>query len=117
MSSDPLFEKRPWGGFRILSDKRHYKSKWLQVTPGAQLSYQSHEQREEHWVVVSGSGLVILNDQSIPIQVGSYVHIPRKAKHRLRNTGTTHLEIIEVQLGEYFGEDDIHRYEDDYHRL
>jgi mannose-6-phosphate isomerase-like protein (cupin superfamily) len=107
---------RPWGEYFILSEMPHFKCKRLTVKPGQQLSYQSHEQREEHWVFTSGSGVVVLDEKEFPVKVGMYIKIPKKAKHRIRNTGKTVLELIEVQLGEYFGEDDIVRYQDDYGR-
>lgn len=114
--SDHTFEERPWGRFEILRDKEHFKSKVIQVNPHQQISYQSHAKREEHWVIVKGAGEVILNEQVIPVQAGTYVKIPLGAKHRIRNTGSEPIEFIEVQLGSYFGEDDIVRYQDDYKR-
>jgi mannose-1-phosphate guanylyltransferase/mannose-6-phosphate isomerase len=116
LANEHTFEERPWGRFEILRDKAHFKSKVIQVNPHQQISYQSHSKREEHWVIVKGSGEVILDDQIIPIQAGSYVKIPVGAKHRIRNTGEQVIEFIEVQLGSYFGEDDIVRYQDDYKR-
>ncbi len=110
------FEERPWGRFEILRDEGHFKSKIIRVDSGQQISYQSHAKREEHWVMVRGHGEVILNDQVIPMHPGSYVKIPLGAKHRIRNTSQEPLEFIEVQLGSYFGEDDIVRYQDDYNR-
>jgi mannose-1-phosphate guanylyltransferase/mannose-6-phosphate isomerase len=111
------FEERPWGRFDILRDSSYYKSKVIGVAAGAQISYQSHAKREEHWIIVKGVGEVVLNDEVIPVKYGSYVKIPLGAKHRIRNTGTEELQFIEVQLGQYFGEDDITRYQDDYKRL
>lgn len=111
------FERRPWGEFEVLRDEGHFKSKIIRVLGGQQISYQSHAQREEHWIVVRGNGEVILNDQTIVVKPGTYIHIPLGAKHRIRNTGSTELEFVEVQLGTYFGEDDIIRYQDDYKRL
>lgn len=110
------FEERPWGRFDILKDFPHFKSKIISVNPGAQISYQSHTKREEHWIVVKGSGIVVLNEKDIPVKRGTYVFIPLEAKHRIRNTGAEPLEFVEVQLGSYFGEDDIVRYQDDYKR-
>jgi mannose-1-phosphate guanylyltransferase/mannose-6-phosphate isomerase len=114
--TEHTFEERPWGRFEILRDEEHFKSKVIRVDAGQQISYQSHAKREEHWVMVKGRGEVILNEQVIPMNVGSYVKIPLGAKHRIRNTSTEPLEFIEVQLGSYFGEDDIVRYQDDYQR-
>ncbi len=107
---------RPWGEYFILNEAPHFKCKKICVKPGQQISYQSHEQREEHWVFTTGSGVVILNEIDHLVQPGSYIKIPKKAKHRVKNTSNDQLEFIEVQLGEYFGEDDIKRYQDDYGR-
>jgi mannose-1-phosphate guanylyltransferase/mannose-6-phosphate isomerase len=111
------FENRPWGRFEILSDEPAYKAKKIVIDPGAQLSYQSHAHRSEHWVVISGEAEVILNEKSIPLQPGEFVHIPEGAKHRIRNPGKMPLIFVEVQTGTYFGEDDIVRYKDDYNRI
>jgi mannose-1-phosphate guanylyltransferase/mannose-6-phosphate isomerase len=116
VAEEHTFEERPWGRFEILRDQNHFKSKVIQINPHQQISYQSHDKREEHWVITKGSGEVILDDQVIPVKGGTYVKIPLKAKHRIRNTGDVPLEFIEVQLGSYFGEDDIVRYQDDYKR-
>ncbi len=111
-----VFESRPWGDFEVLRDTEHFKSKVIQVRPHSQLSYQSHAKREEHWIITRGVGEVVLNDQIIPVRSGVHVHVPLGAKHRMRNTGSELLEFVEVQLGTYFGEDDIVRYQDDYKR-
>jgi len=116
LAKEHTFEERPWGRFEILRDKEHFKSKIIRVDPKQALSYQSHTSREEHWVIVKGKGEVILNEQVIPVQAGSYVKIPLGAKHRIRNPHDQPIEFIEVQLGSYFGEDDIVRYQDDYNR-
>jgi mannose-1-phosphate guanylyltransferase/mannose-6-phosphate isomerase len=116
LAQEHTFEERPWGRFEILRDKAHFKSKVIRVDAHQQISYQSHAQREEHWVIVKGKGEVVLNEQVIPVQTGSYVKISMGAKHRIRNTSDYPLEFIEVQLGSYFGEDDIVRYQDDYNR-
>lgn len=113
---DHVFERRPWGAFEVLRDTNHFKSKVITVNPHSQLSYQSHNQRAEHWIITRGQGEVVLNDQVIPVRHGSHVHIPIGAKHRMRNTSDDVLEFVEVQLGTYFGEDDIVRYQDDYKR-
>ena len=110
-------EERPWGFFEVIKEADHFKSKLLTLEPGGQLSYQSHNHREEHWIVVAGTGLFTLNDQVRPVKKGDYLHIPVQAKHRLKNNGTKDLQIIEVQLGESFQESDIIRYLDDYKRI
>ncbi|WP_413580563.1 mannose-1-phosphate guanylyltransferase/mannose-6-phosphate isomerase [Bdellovibrio sp. HCB288] len=111
-----VYEYRPWGYFEILKDTEFFKSKVIRVNPHSQLSLQSHAKREEHWTITRGTGEVVLNDQVIPVKAGSHVHIPLGAKHRMRNNSDQMLEFVEVQLGSYFGEDDIVRYQDDYQR-
>ena len=115
-ATEHRFEVRPWGGFEILSDQKHFKVKRITVDPGAKLSYQSHEKRSEHWVVVEGTGEVVLDDKVTKVNAGEAFYIPLKAKHRICNVGTVPMVFVEVQTGTYFGEDDIVRYEDDYSR-
>ena len=110
------FEERPWGYFEVLRDAEQFKSKIIRVDGGQQLSYQMHNKREEHWLILRGKGEVVLNDKVVSVETGDYIHVPLKAKHRIRNTGAEPIEFIEIQLGEYFGEDDIVRFEDDYNR-
>lgn len=109
-------EDRPWGGFEVLKNTEDYKTKVVHVLPQSQISYQSHNKREEHWLVAQGQGEVVLDEKIIPIKKGSYIKIPQGAKHRIRNTGKEMMEFVELQLGTYFGEDDIIRYQDDYQR-
>ncbi len=111
-----LFELRPWGQFEVLIDDERYKTKRIALDAKTSISYQSHAKRAEHWIIVEGTGEVVLDGKIIPIQAGSHIHIPQGAKHRIRNTGETVLEFVEVQTGVYFGEDDIVRYSDDYGR-
>ena len=110
-------EIRPWGQFTNIYDQAYSKVKTIQVSPGQRLSLQSHEKRAEIWVVIRGVALVQLNDDLFSLGVGESIQIPIGAKHRLENRGSELLEIIEVQTGTYFGEDDIIRYEDDYKRV
>ena len=117
VTAEHVFEDRPWGRYEVLQNQQHFKSKVIDVLPMQQLSYQSHAKREEHWLITQGLGEVVLNDEVIKVKAGSYVFIPLGAKHRMRNTHPSqNLQFIEVQLGEYFGEDDIQRYQDDYQR-
>lgn len=111
------FETRPWGGFEILADEKEFKTKKVTVDPGAKLSYQSHAKRSEHWIMIGGTGEVILNEKTIPVAPGQNVFIPVGSKHRIHNTGKVPLVFVEVQTGSYFGEDDIVRYQDDYNRV
>lgn len=108
---------RPWGKYKVLVDDENHKVKKLIVYPGATLSLQSHNRRSEHWVVVRGTASIINGDQEIILQENESAYIPATHKHRLANPGKTNLEIIEVQTGDYFEEDDIIRYDDIYNRL
>lgn len=113
-----VFEYRPWGKFEVLRDTNDFKSKVIHVNPGQQLSYQSHAKRAEHWVIVKGHPEVVLNDVVHKLNPGENIYIPLGAKHRIRNTHPSEIvEFVEVQIGSYFGEDDIVRYQDDYKRV
>ncbi len=111
-----LFDHRPWGDYQVLEDAEHYKVKSIRVKAGEQISYQSHGKRAEHWIVVRGEAIVTLNDKDIPLKPGDHIFIPVGAKHRIRNDTTKTVEFVEVQTGDYFGEDDIVRYSDIYGR-
>jgi mannose-6-phosphate isomerase len=115
--SDPVFERRPWGSFTVLGDHDDSKVKRLTVDPGQRLSYQRHEHRAEHWVIVSGQAQVTLDDVDHVLDPGQSIDIPRGGAHRVMNPGTDELVFVEVQLGDYFGEDDIIRLSDDYGRI
>lgn len=110
-------DERPWGSYTVLSDAADHKVKRIEVLPGKRLSYQRHERRSEHWFVVAGDGLVTLDGDEIPMPTGSAVDIPLGAAHRIANVGEGPLVFIEVQHGDYFGEDDIVRLEDDFGRV
>lgn len=109
-------EERPWGYFEVLADMSDCKVKRIVVYPGCRLSLQRHRMRDEHWLVISGSAVVTLDRKDIPLDRGGSVDIPRGLLHRVENTGTMDLAFVEVQTGDYFGEDDIERVEDDYGR-
>ncbi len=109
-------DNRAWGSYTVLADENTYKAKSIIVNPGARLSYQRHQKRAEHWYVVSGDALVILDDVEYPLKAGESIDIPLGAKHRMCNPGTEPVVFIEVQVGTYFGEDDIERLEDDFNR-
>jgi mannose-6-phosphate isomerase-like protein (cupin superfamily) len=110
-------DERPWGRYEVLEEQPGFKVKVLEVKPGARLSLQRHAQRQEHWVVVSGVADVVCGEQELRLQRGEHVHIPLETNHRLGNSGQAPLAIIEVQLGDYLGEDDIVRLADDYQRI
>ena len=109
-------EDRPWGSYTILEERESYKVKRIDVLPHRRLSYQRHEKRSEHWVVVEGEAVVTLEGKEIRLSPGQSVDIPRMAPHRILNPGPVPLIFIEIQKGEYFGEDDILRLEDDFGR-
>jgi len=110
-------DHRPWGSYTVLDDADGHKVKRILVEPGRRLSYQSHSRRAEHWFVVSGEGRVTLDGEVVAVRPGSAVDIGVGVAHRIENTGTATLVFIEVQHGEYFGEDDIVRLEDDFGRV
>jgi mannose-6-phosphate isomerase-like protein (cupin superfamily) len=108
---------RPWGSYTVLEeDPEGFKLKRIEVAPGSRLSLQSHKHRSEHWVVVSGVATVTNGDEIITVQKNQSTYIPIGAQHRLENQGSEPLHIVEIQVGEYLGEDDIQRYEDNYGR-
>lgn len=111
-----VFENRPWGRFEILNDKDYFKSKVIRVDAGQKISYQSHAKRAEHWIIVKGEAVVVLNDVEHILKTGQHIYIPQGSKHRIINKTQSEVEFIEVQVGSYFGEDDIIRYQDDYGR-
>lgn len=107
---------RPWGWFQTIDDGYRYRVKHIQVNPGSKLSLQKHWHRSEHWVVVTGTALVTCGDKTFSLRENESTFIPAGTVHRLENPGKLPLRMIEVQSGEYVGEDDIVRVEDDYGR-
>jgi len=107
---------RPWGWFQTIDDGYRFRVKHIQVNPGAKLSLQKHWHRSEHWVVVTGTALVTCGDKIFTLRENESTFIPAGTNHRLENPGKVPLRMIEVQSGEYVGEDDIVRIEDDYGR-
>ena len=116
MDSEPK-ENRPWGYFQVLADESNHKVKRIVIFPKQRLSLQCHSQRAEHWHIIDGKAIVTRNQDTISLSVGQSVDIPKGVKHRIQNPGHENLVFIEVQSGEYFGEDDIERFEDDYGRV
>jgi mannose-6-phosphate isomerase len=108
---------RPWGRYEVLSDSPTFKVKTITVSPGKRLSYQRHAQRSEHWFVVHGSGKVTLDGTDREVRPGSAIDVPVGMCHRIENTGAADLVFVEVQHGDYFGEDDIERLDDDFGRV
>lgn len=109
-------EMRPWGSFTTLEEGPGYKIKRIEVNPGHRLSLQMHHHRSEHWIVVSGTAKVTCGDKEKILGANQSTYVPQCTSHRLENPGVIKLILIEVQNGEYLGEDDIIRFEDDYSR-
>lgn len=107
---------RPWGWYDSIDEGGRFKVKRIQVKPKASLSLQKHHHRAEHWIVVTGTAEITNGDKVLTLTENQSTYIPLGEVHRLANPGTIPLEIIEVQSGSYFGEDDIVRFEDTYGR-
>lgn len=116
IDNSPKFDRRPWGTFTVLDEGDNFKVKRIEVLPGKRLSYQKHAQRAEHWVVVQGTAKVTLDDRDHTVEAGQAIDIPIGSKHRVENPGEDLLVFIEVQRGNYLGEDDIVRLQDDFGR-
>ncbi|MGL5943183.1 MAG: phosphomannose isomerase type II C-terminal cupin domain [Waterburya sp.] len=109
-------EIRPWGSFTTLEEGSGYKIKRIEVNPGHRLSLQMHHHRSEHWTVVSGTAKVVCGEQEMILTSNQSTYVPQCTAHRLENPGVIKLILIEVQIGQYTGEDDIIRFNDDYAR-
>ncbi|MGA1862851.1 mannose-1-phosphate guanylyltransferase/mannose-6-phosphate isomerase [Deferribacter thermophilus] len=108
---------RPWGSFTVLNEGKNYKVKKIVVNPGQKLSLQLHYHRAEHWIGVKGTAKVQIGEDTVYLSENEKVYIPKATKHRIENPGKIPFEFIEVQVGEYVGEDDIVRFEDMYGRV
>jgi mannose-6-phosphate isomerase len=109
-------DERPWGEYLVLADEATHKVKRLTVRSGKRLSYQRHSRRAEHWFVVTGTATVTLDGADHVVATGEAIDVPCGAAHRIANPGVDDLVFIEVQMGDYFGEDDIERLDDDFGR-
>ncbi len=107
---------RPWGSYTTLENQERFQIKRITVNPGAKLSLQMHHHRHEHWIVVKGMAKVTNGNEVILLNENQSTYITAGEKHRLENPGTIPLELIEVQIGSYLGEDDIVRFDDEYGR-
>ena len=114
--NSPRYDERPWGNFTVLDEGAGYKVKRIEVLPGKRLSYQKHAQRAEHWFIVQGTARVTLDGADIMLSAGQYVDIAIGAAHRIENPGAEKVIFVEVQRGDYLGEDDIVRLQDDFGR-
>lgn len=109
-------DHRPWGYYQVLSDENDHKVKRIVVHPGKRLSLQRHQRRAEHWYLIEGEGVVTLDGREVKLKAGEAVDISKGAVHRMENRSVADVAFIEVQTGDYFGEDDIERLEDDFGR-
>lgn len=118
VDNSPVYDRRPWGSFTVLDEGDGFKVKRIEVLPEKRLSYQRHSRRAEHWFVVRGTAKVTLNGTDFLVGAGQAVDIPVGTAHRVENPERDELLIfIETQTGDYFGEDDIVRLEDDFGRI
>ncbi|MDP3920670.1 MAG: phosphomannose isomerase type II C-terminal cupin domain [Candidatus Omnitrophota bacterium] len=117
-SAEHEYDERPWGSYEVLLDETGtgFKVKRIEVKPKSRLSLQKHARRGEIWIVVKGEGIVTVGEEEVPVKTGSVVNLPKEAQHRMTNNGDEPLIFVEVQLGDYLGEDDITRLQDDYNR-
>lgn len=116
MTNVHMTAHRPWGTYTILEENPGYKVKQITVRPGGKLSLQYHHHRSEHWIVVSGVATVSINEKTFDLKQNESCYIPKEATHRLFNQQKVDLVLIEAQVGNYLGEDDIVRLQDDYKR-
>jgi mannose-6-phosphate isomerase-like protein (cupin superfamily) len=116
IDNSPKYDERPWGSFTVLDEGAGFKVKRIEVLPAKRLSYQKHARRAEHWFVVEGTAKITLDGAEIIKKAGEAIDIPLGAAHRVENPGEELMVFIEVQRGDYLGEDDIVRLEDDFGR-
>lgn len=110
--------ERPWGTYKTIEQINNYQVKHITVYPEKRLSLQYHSHRNEYWTVVKGEGVAQLDDKIIKMSIGDFIVIPKLSKHRMTNQSKSeNLEFIEIQVGNYLGEDDIVRIEDDFDRM
>lgn len=114
--NSPKYDERPWGSFTVLDEGAGFKVKRIEVLPKKRLSYQKHARRAEHWFVVEGTARITLDGAEIVKRAGESVDIAVGTAHRVENPGEELLVFVEVQRGDYLGEDDIVRLEDDFGR-
>jgi glycosyltransferase involved in cell wall biosynthesis len=109
-------DHRPWGYYKVMAENDRYKNKEIVVFSHKRLSLQRHQRRSEHWYIIDGQAEITLDDKTFVLAPGQSVDIPKGTLHRIANPGSENVRFIEVQTGNYFGEDDIERIEDDFGR-
>jgi len=109
--------KRPWGTYQTLKIEKNCQVKWIEIHPNSKLSLQKHKQRSEHWIVVKGKPLITVDNMKKKFNENDHIFIPKEGVHRIENDTNEDVIIVEVQIGNYLGEDDIERLEDIYGRI
>ena len=109
-------DERPWGKYKVIAAEKGTQVKRIEIYPGKRFSLQKHQKRIEKWIVMAGRGMVTVGSRQWEVGPGSFIEVPCGEIHRMHNTGSAPLVLIEVQFGEYLGEDDITRLEDDFGR-
>tara|TARA_Y100000816_G_C26036544_1_gene542724 strand:- start:489 stop:842 length:354 start_codon:yes stop_codon:yes gene_type:complete len=117
MNKIGIIYERPWGDYRTIEQKENYQIKHIRVKPRKRLSLQYHFKRVEHWTIIKGTGIAQLDNKLIKLGINDTIFIPKESKHRISNNTDEFLEFIEIQIGDYLGEDDIVRLEDDFGRI
>tara|TARA_E500000178_G_C16394639_1_gene475926 strand:+ start:72 stop:434 length:363 start_codon:yes stop_codon:yes gene_type:complete len=117
MNQEGIIYERPWGTYRTIEQKDNYQIKHIVVKPGKRLSLQYHHHRDEHWTIIKGKGSMQLDENVIEMTLNDRIFIPKESKHRMSNLTDSDVEFLEIQIGDYLGEDDIVRIEDDFGRL
>ena len=115
-AKEHLTVHRPWGKYTVLHEAPQFKVKRIEVSPGKKLSLQMHHKRSEHWVVVQGNAHVMVGDRSVALGPNESIYVPMQMKHRIENATDQALIIVEVQCGDYLGENDIVKFSDEYGR-
>ena len=110
-------DERPWGNYAVLCAETGTKTKRIEVYPGKRFSLQKHQQRSEKWIIMTGRGIATVGKKEISVKEGSFVEVACGEIHRMHNTGKSPLVFVEVQFGDYLGEDDIIRFADDFGRV
>ena len=109
-------DERPWGRYEVLCAEKGTQTKRIEIHAGKRFSLQKHLKRTEKWILMSGRGMATVGDKQWKVGPGSFIEVPCGEIHRMHNIGDSPLVMIEVQFGDYLGEDDIVRYEDDFGR-
>lgn len=109
--------KKSWGSYRTIEYRDNYHLKHIVIYPGQRFMLEYHLKRDEHWTILKGTGKIELDDRTFELSVNESVYIPRGSSHRITNQSNSNVEFIEIQIGDYLGDDDIVKLSDDYERI